>query len=132
LVSNKYVVLCGLAGNLFILDLKKILNPPAENDHRLRKDLELFSIQSGIRFFWDSLLNEPVPNPSLQTVGEQQIGLAIQVPGNDYALYTFDLIGDWGTVERVKRRRMFSTVSGSDTVMVEPRRAFNTVLYGIM
>ena len=126
MVSNKYVVLCGSAGHLFILDLKKILHHSAEND---RKDFELFSIQSG-RFFWDNLRNQSVPNPSLQIVDQHQIGLAIQFPENEYSLFIFNLIGDGGTVER---RRMFNPVRSRAMSMVEGMlTASNRVLYGIL
>jgi len=130
MVSNKYVVLCGSAGQLFILDLKKILiSPSAEDDRILRGSCVLFSIESG-RLFWDNLRNESVPNPSLQIVDEHQIGLAIQFPENEYSLFIFNLIGDGGTVER---RRVFNPVRSRAMSMVEGMlTASNRVLYGIL
>ena len=93
LIKDKYLVICGCSGHLIILDLKKALDPLA----LVAQDFNLFRIES-FPFCLD--IFHSVPRPSLQVVDDHQIGLAIQFPGKDYSLFTFDFIGDWDMGER--------------------------------
>ncbi len=109
MIKDKYLVTCSASGHfddtpgtLDIWDLKNILDSFSKPKPGLLArsgfsyELKLFRINSFQFKSYRELNNfASLPRPSLQIVDEHQIGLAIQFPGKEYTLFTFDLIGDW-------------------------------------